>query len=237
MLNEELAEQYLLEHNILKTFTNCEKCNSKRISKISRGRYRCVQCESEWGDRKGSILHRQSLTASQLLGIIKLFQLELTATQTATELNMNERTTQRIYEKIREAIIGTPNTSLTSIIKDHTQNFAISIIDGIVNISLDDNTDKANLFKLKRTRVPSKETTYNFNYTNVKPSEIEKCLNQLPLEQNYFWRYTRLRLNNFRSTSNEYLYSYLKEIEFRYNNRSENLFNRIVEKLACFEIN
>ena len=88
LLDEELAKKYLLKHNILKTFTHCSKCNSNRLSKISRGRYRCNNCESEWSARKDSILHRQSLSSSNLLGIIKLFELELTAKQTSKELDL-----------------------------------------------------------------------------------------------------------------------------------------------------
>ena len=106
LLDEELAKQYLLKHNILKTFTHCHKCNSIRISKISRGRYRCNNCEAEWSERMDSILHRQCLSASSLIGIIKLFELELSALQTSKELNLPERTTQRMYEKIRVAIVG-----------------------------------------------------------------------------------------------------------------------------------
>ncbi len=173
------------------------------------------------------------------MGIIKLFELELTALQTSKELNLNKTTVQRIYNKIREAIVGEQKRSnntnaLTDVIKTNTPDFSISIIDGVVNILID-KTSNTNVFSMKRSRVPGKETSYGFSYTNVKPSEIEKCLNQLPLEQNYFWRYARLRLYNYRGTNTEYLYHYLKEIEFRYNNREGNIFKIIVSKIAHFE--
>lgn len=235
LLDEKKAEEYLLKVGILKTFTACEKCESTRITKISRGRHRCNNCLSEWSNRAGSILHRQSLSASKFIGLVKLFELELTATEVEKELLINERTVQRIYEKIRVAIVGETNAPHHGIIKKQTPYFAISIVDGVVNITLDASIAKANLFKLRRTRVPSKETSYNFHYTNVKPKEIEKCLNQLPLEQNYFWRYAKIKLLDFRGTKVEYLFQYLKEIEFRYNNRIDNIFDKTILKIAHFE--
>jgi len=235
LLDEEQAHKYLLRNNIFKTFTYCDKCKSSNLHKISRGRYRCKTCENEWSERKDSILHGQSISASQLIGIIKLFELELTATKAATELCMNERTIQRLYEKIREAIADNANTNtLAGIIKDHTQNFAISIIDGIVNISLDDNTDRANLFNLKRSRVPNKETSFNFIYHGVNSRTIRRKQKDFPVAQNHFWRFANEKMLKFRGTKLSNLYLYLKEIEFRYNNH-EDIYNKLIAKIAHFE--
>ena len=38
LLDEKKAEQYLLEVGILKTFTHCEKCGSKKFGRIRRGK-------------------------------------------------------------------------------------------------------------------------------------------------------------------------------------------------------
>ncbi len=235
LLDEKKAEEYLLKVGILKTFTECGKCGGTRVNKISRGRYMCRGCKSEWPYRKHSILHGQSLSASKLLGLIKMYEIELTAMSAEKELGINERTAQRVFEMIRNAIIGENAIASEKVIRDLTPNFAISIVDGVVDISIDTGNTFTNLFKLKRTRVPSKETSYNFHYTNVKPNEIEKCLNQLPLEQNYFWRFAKIRLLSYRGTKMGYLFNYLKEIEFRYNNRNEKLFDKIVDKIVCYK--
>ena len=88
LLDEKKAEEYLLKVGILKTFTECEKCGSSRVNKISRGRYMCRGCKSEWPYRKHSILHGQSFSVANLVGMIKLFELELTANEAAKELGI-----------------------------------------------------------------------------------------------------------------------------------------------------
>ena len=75
LLDEKKAEEYLLKVGILKTFTECEKCGSNRITKISRGRHRCSNCESEWSMKKGSVLYNNKLSYSKFIGIVKLFEL------------------------------------------------------------------------------------------------------------------------------------------------------------------
>jgi len=56
----------------------------------------------------------------------------------------------------------------------------------------------------------------------------------MPIELSYFWRFAKEKLQSYRGTKTKYLYLYLKEIEFRYNNRDENIFELIIAKLACF---
>jgi len=168
---------------------------------------------------------------------MKLFELGITASAVSVQLLISQTTTEIFYDMIRHAI--TEQSKLEKIIadvviQDKTQDFVISIIDGIVNISPNTNRVKSSLFNMKRTRVPSKETAYTFNYTNVKPKNIEKCINQMPIEQSYFWRFAKEKLQSYRGTKLNYLYMYLKEIEFRYNNKNENLFGIIVAKIAQF---
>ena len=135
--DEKKAEEYLLKVGILKTFTKCEKCGGSKISKISRGRFRCKVCDSKWNKRAGSILHRQSLSASKFIGVVKLFELELTATEVSKELELNKRTVQRFYEKIRESIVGNNSGFVKdSILKKHSPTYIITIVDAIVSIKL-----------------------------------------------------------------------------------------------------
>jgi len=48
-----------------------------------------------------------------------------------------------------------------------------------------------------------------------------------------FWSYAKERLIKFHGVSKEHFPLYLKEMEFRYNNRHNNIFNLLVQKL-CF---
>lgn len=172
------------------------------------------------------------------MGIIKLFELELTAIQTSKELDLNKTTVQRIYTKIREAItLVNPNANTSnSNLKDTSNAFIIEIEHGIVNITLasvgDQNT--RDLFTVKRTRVPNKEALFKFYHNSISARKIDNKLNDMPTIQNHFWRYANHKLRNFRGTKLKSLYLFLKEIEFRYNNQSD-LFNQLTKKIAEFK--
>lgn len=116
-----------------------------------------------------------------------------------------------------------------------TLRFSITITNNIVNIDFaKSGIMEEDLFTAIRSRVPNRETTFNFIYSKVKSRLIKRRLNKLPVEQSLFWRFASSKLQKFRGTTANNLYLFLKETEFRYNNKSD-LFNKLVEKIACFE--
>lgn len=148
----------------------------------------------------------------------------------------NVKTAQNVFNTIRFAISGVTEAEfngLDQILRDELAKFSISVTDKGVEISLVNKENfSQDLFKLKRTRNPSKEAAYSFHYSRLKPKEIEKRLHNFPIEQNHFWRYAKKWLMYYRGTKLNYLYLYLKEIEFRYNNRNENILKMIIAKIA-----
>lgn len=239
LLDEKKAEQYLLEVGILKTFTKCEKCGSEKLGRIRRGRYKCYGCKAEWSFRKGSILHLQSINVSKFIGIIMCFYLELTSRQAMELLKINRRTTDKIYSQIRLIISELDFEQLAkynTIIKNETATFAIKINNGRVDVSIkSDETTGESEFTLTRTRVPKSNATYLFNYSRIKYLLHNDELEKFPTAADHFFRFARERLLKYRGTKQAYLYLYLKEIEFRYNKREENIFEKIVEKIADFD--
>ncbi len=238
LLDEKKAEEYLLKVGILKTFTTCEKCGSNRITKISRGRHRCNGCLSEWSNKKGSLLHGQSLSASKLLGLIKMFSLELTAKDASINMDVNLKTAKGIFHKLRLSVTEISESELELIdetLKGESPEFLIASDEDNINVRFTKVGERSpNLFRLIRTRTPSKETSYSFKFSQITSRNIKEKMEQFPKSLNYFWRYARERLLSYRGTELKYLYLYLKEIEFRYNNRHKNLFDKIVAKIACF---
>jgi transposase len=239
LLDEQKAEQYLLEVGILKTFTACEKCGSAKLGRIRRGRYKCYGCKAEWSFRKDSMLHLQSINVSKFIGVIMCFYLELTSLQAMELLKINRKTTDKIYSQIRLIISDLDADQLekyNTIIKNETATFAIKIDNSRVNISIkNDESDNESEFTLTRTRVPNSNATYLFNYQRIKHLLHNDKLEKFPTLADQFFRFTREKLLKFRGTKHAYLYLYLKEIEFRYNNKEENIFDKIVEKIANFE--
>lgn len=238
LLDERKAEEYLLKVGILKTFTKCEKCGSNRITKISRGRHRCNSCKSEWSNKKGSVLHGASLPFPKFIGLIKVFELGLSSSESVHLLQVNRKTSDRIFHQFRLAISNLSESDLLNyniIIQQDTPTFVIQINDGHVGIGVGDKTSIPNSeFKLLRTRAPNSNATYYFDYKRIKRLIHNDKLEKFPTEADHFFRYVREVLLKYRGTKLEFLYLYLKEIEFRYNNKGENLFDKIAAKIACF---
>ena len=238
LLDEKKAEEYLLKVGILKTFTKCKMCGSNRITKISRGKHRCNSCLSEWSNKKGSVLYNNNLSYSKFIGIVKLFTLELTAEDASVNMDANLKTTKGIFHKLRLAVTEISETELDLIdgtLKGESPEFLITSDEDYVNVRFTKVGERSpNLFRLIRTRTPSKETSYSFKFSQITSRNIKEKIEQFPKSLNYFWRYARERLLSYRGTKLKYLYLYLKEIEFRYNNRHKNLFDKIVAKIACF---
>jgi transposase-like protein len=191
---------------------------------------------SEWSNRAGSILHGQSLTASKLIGIIKLFSMDILSSKTAMELNINQTKVQRMFEVLRKIIVGKKSVDIDdSLLKKHSPTFSLSITDDIVSIGVAVSIkSEKDLFVLKRTRVPNREVAFIFQHSKVNSKEIRRKLDNMPVKQNHFWRYANQRLQFFRGTKAKHLFQHLKEIEFKYNNRNENIFEKLVTKIARF---
>jgi transposase-like protein len=122
------------------------------------------------------------------------------------------------------------------LIKGDTLKFSIMVTDGIVRIYLaSNNIIEKDLFTAIRSRVPNREVTYTFLYSKIKSRTIKRCLNKLPVNQSLFWRFANSRLQKFRGTTVNNLYLFLKELEFRYNNRNEVLFDQLINGIASFK--
>lgn len=238
LLDEKKAEQYLLKVNILKTFIYCEKCSSSKLGRIRRGRYKCYGCKAEWSVRKNSILKGLSISCSKFLGLVKLFELEFTATKTSDELSTNLKTTKKLFHDLRLSLSKIDylkfNTLDEILTGDDTRIFITFENDEISLELASQDTIGSELLKIKRTRVPNREASYLFNISNMDAKTIDRKINSFPIQINYFWRFARLRLNNYRGTKLNYLLLYLKEIEFRYNHRNNNLFQEIIKNLSKY---
>jgi transposase len=238
LLDEKKAEEYLLNVGILKTFTLCEKCGSSKLGRIRRGRCKCYGCKAEWSLRKNSILEGQSISYSKFLGLVKLFELEFTATQTSVELGSNLNTTKKLFNEIRLSLTQINEekfNKLDKILAGNNTRISINIKNDKIHLELaNHDITGSELLKIKRTRVPNREVSYLFNISKMDAKTIDRKINSFPIQINYFWRFARSRLNNYRGTKLNYLFLYLKEIEFRYNHKNNNLYHKIIKNLSNY---
>ena len=197
--------------------------------------------------------------------ILRCFADELTAVQTAKQLDLNRNTTDRYFSIFREKIAeyqerekqrfrgsieidesyfgsrhrGDPRgrstkvkipvigilkrrgTVYTEIIKDASKRSIMPIIQGLITKSRSNiYTDKWKSYDglvisgYKHRRINhSKEFVRNHNHINGIES---------------FWSYVKRKMRKHNGIPRHKFYQYLKEAEFRFNNRSKNVYHLLI---------
>lgn len=82
----------------------CSECHSRKISKLSDGRYRCWQCFNRFSDFSGTYLSHNRIPFRKILLLIKLFLMELTASKAAKEANLSYKASLDFFDTCRKAI-------------------------------------------------------------------------------------------------------------------------------------
>ena len=102
--DEKKSEDYLRNVGILKTFSNCPRCGRTSLKMIRGNRWVCNSCKSEWTRRKDSLLSLVRIKYSEFLLCLKLFELELTAKDTADQLKINYKTVLFLFNEFRKVM-------------------------------------------------------------------------------------------------------------------------------------
>jgi len=105
--NEEKAEEFLRAQGILRTYDHCPFCESTRIGRIRRSKFRCYECRKDWGPRRGSILEGLRVPFTRVLMAIKLFELDTSVREAAKQLGLAYNTVYDLFNLMRESIAHT----------------------------------------------------------------------------------------------------------------------------------
>lgn len=226
--DEELAEKYLLENGILKTWTNCPHCNSDKLGKISRGRIKCYKCKKEWHKRKDSILEPFKLDCGIFIAIVKLFGSGFSIYDTVQEINIDKRTISRLFKAIGERLL--PQALFR---KDLPKEYILytsspNKIECKPIFTNDSKTD----FPIEHcliTVARKREIDNNYNLSlSVKGSKkITNKINQI----DRFLSYTNYNTQFFRGFSESDFIIYLYELVLRFNHTETDCFSEILKKL------
>lgn len=227
--DEDSARNLLQSLGVLKTFTFCFNCNSERLNILSRERLRCFDCKKEWSLKKDSILYNSNLSYTQFIWILKLYSLGMTASVTATELSLNSKTVENFFNLFRQIIAGSPSPE-NELLQGESHSYFIEQNENGIDISTVRTKSSLAEFCFTRSRVPNKNVIYKL-----------KLRKRLPLaspsnEWIYFWRFFRERMLTYRGTSAKYLFLYLKELTYRYNHQSSDLFQEIVNLIRNHKV-
>jgi transposase len=231
--DEKKSEDYLRSVGILKTFSNCPRCNGTSLGMIRGDRWKCYKCKTEWTRRKDSILSLVRIKYSEFLLCLKFFELELTNQVCCAELGLNYKTIELVYRYFRVTFTedqGTNSVSPSEEMKGDDIIIYVNFINNKVELSKDKSILGPNVFiKIKRSRIPNSAAAYTLKFKKNFPV---KKRNKVLSEFDRFWRFAKERLLRYRGVREMYFYQFLKEIEFRYNNNSKDLFQELGNKIA-----
>ena len=224
--SEEKAEKFLRLRGILKTFENCPFCKSESIGKVRRNFYKCYGCRREWSIRKGSILEGVKIPLSKFILAIKLFILEVPVNKAYKELGISYNTTHKIYQRIRKAIFNFVSRE-DEVLKgamDKIPVFGILERNGKVKVEIVEDVSAETILRETIKKVKRGSIIYTDQFNGFRHERIDKSV-RFSNGRVYingiegFWSYAKERLLKFHGVSRENFVYYLKELEFRYNNR------------------
>ena len=93
----------------------CIRCKTRKIYRIRRDRYRCSQCGYEFSDFAGRWINKVKLPPRDWLGLIKLFELGISARKASQQSGISYPTVHKAFHLIRQSIAahsGNANSSL-----------------------------------------------------------------------------------------------------------------------------
>lgn len=238
--DETVVEEYLRSSGILKSYRHCPKCTTEKPGRIRRGRYKCYRCKAEWSIRSGSFLETTSITFAEFLLCIKFFELEIGVYKTADELGLTHKVVSKVFNQIRISILADEERfDDNTPIKTQAPLMMINSTSEVIKVSLVKSNEKKSLASnqsliIGRRKTDSGKTIYyDFNCKHQRSiKRIGKSNIPQDVEVNRFWSYAIEKLISLKASTIGGYYLYLKELEFRYNNRSEDLFALIIKKLA-----
>jgi len=102
--DKDRARKILVDAGILKVPQECRYCGSSAVRSLRRDRYRCRECGTEWGLKKGSILEGTRISYQTFLNLVRLFADDVPVNDAASRLGIARNTAYGIYSGIRSTL-------------------------------------------------------------------------------------------------------------------------------------
>lgn len=224
LLDEEAAEQYLLDNGILKNFVECPYCQSKSIGKIRRGRMKCYKCKKEWHRRKDSFLESRHISYSKFIGMLKLYSYSFGINKIAVELDLDIKSIIDHTSSLRRLVAIEYNSYLD---QEHNELYlSTDQYEHIIVLPTLNNTDTKAKLLISRIKSADKSFTYNLQLTWIDKAGANHW-NSI----HRFANYLKFQLLSFRGISFRYFNEYLFELLYRFNHPEEDLYDHILIRL------
>jgi len=267
----ERAEEYLRAQGILIRFDQCPYCESKRIGRVRRSKFKCYECRREWGPRRGSILEGLRVPLTRVLIAIKLFELDTSVRESARQLDLSYNTVYDLFNLFRQSIAGSDvDTSFTlsgEIEMDESYFggrrkgnrgrgaagkipvFGILERGGKVRVEVVRNVTGETLLEMAIKKVKrgsliytDKFRSYNglisYGFRHMRIDHGKRFVNGKVYINGIegFWSFAKERLMKYHGVNPEKFPLYLKELEFRYNNRHHDIYDAVVKCISEYSL-
>ncbi|WP_243360400.1 transposase [Fundidesulfovibrio terrae] len=224
----------------------CPRCRGEKVYRLGSGRMRCKACGYTFHELTGRFMGVGGLGCAQWLRLIRLFADEIAVKECAQAMGVAYNTVYKAYDALRQAIVcrAIDAGQIRQALKDQAAGarppvFGIMARGDWVFVDLVPDVDAADLtifkmhFRLKTSRVGSVVYTgpirgYLGLVSCGGPQWLTPALkardSALPLDEDGgFWPYLKSRLERLQGVSAEKFPLYLKELEYRWNHRGQDL--------------
>ena len=226
----------------------CPRCGCNEIYEIEQGnRRRCPECGYRFTLYSGRYLDKAHISPKAWLWVIKLFELELTATRISVETEISYPTTLKAITAIRRSIsaatahrrAGSPDLEgnrkpLISHTIEH-EGIEATVILPTNRIKIVERLEHGHLICTDR------DVRHDSLFCEgVKHDPADFGHNRLPRFRTYLAHpvgariFIMERLHKYHGLKDKMLPLYVLEMEYRYNNRRNQLFNLLVENICRF---
>lgn len=184
---------------------------------------------------KNKYVVHSRITEAKFRQIIKYFSLDLQANQIAELTGLSRNSINSYIKAIRRVIANQTDPSY-HYEKLHSNQLLFGITKHNIMIHIHHIPNQ--LHKPIRDHIKEKSTLdisdiasihYHgiLDFTHKKHYNI--TLEDKIIDTSFFWGYIKMRLMRFRGVTSDSIYLHLKECEFRYNNRDEDLYKLMLK--------
>lgn len=234
----------------------CPRCKFRTLYKLAEGRRRCGRCKYTFHDFSGRYINRGGLSPVDWLRLLKLLELEVTPPVMAEQLDMAEATVSKALATMRAAIIAgsldapacieagwaTPwEEAPTPPVFGIVEHGGMAFVDLLPELAVESIIHFKSSFRLRTRALGGMVYTDRYrHYTALAACSPELTKGffhhadrGLALDKaSAFWRFARPRLVARQGISEKSFPLLMKELEFRFNHRSEDIFSLLAQRLC-----
>ncbi|WP_045210723.1 transposase [Desulfonatronovibrio magnus] len=258
------AKKFLLKFCWKNHQRYCPRCSCRKVYSLESGRRRCSKCGYTFHDFSRRFLNFARLSPRQWLRFIKLFELEVDPEMMSSQLNLSYNSIRKTLNISRLSLLAGSldgpliirNFNLVSLLRGESSPAIPSPVLGIlplqdkvyIDFLWDIDLETLLHFKLNfhlQTRHMGR-IVYTAPYKKylslvawddglMARHKKGKLSDKLPIETDrWFWAYSKPKLERFRTVNPLRFLLYLKELEFRFNHRTLDMFPVLCAHLCEF---